>query len=106
VQIATAEQPSVAQAQFTVWCSNDYLGMGQHPKVIAAMQRRGPLRRGRRRHAQHLRHQPLPRASSSANSPTCTARKAALLFTSGYVSNEASLGTLGACCPAGHLSDD
>ena len=36
---------------------------------------------------------------SSASSPTCTARKSALLFTSGYVSNWASLGTLGANIP-------
>ena len=83
----------------TVWCSNDYLGMGQHPAVVAAMEdgaARG--RRGLGRHPQHRRQHPLP-CRARGRTGSLHGKEGALLFTSGYVSNEAALSTLGKLLP-------
>jgi 5-aminolevulinate synthase len=72
-----------ASHDVTVWCSNDYLGMGQNPKVLAAM------------------HEAIDTVGAGSGG-----KEAALLFTSAYVANDSTLSTLVKLLPGAIIFSD
>jgi 5-aminolevulinate synthase len=87
------------EREITIWCSNDYLGMGRHPDVIAAMveaAETGSVGAGGTRNISGNSHAVVMLERELAD---LHGKEGALVFSSGYVANQTAIATIAQCLP-------